>query len=868
MKKSLFTALFCVLFITSCTLAQENAPPQDTSDTGKIIISFAAPERDRFQYKASIDAFNQQNSDIGVVFVPEESFPQDYTTTSPQSEASFLARVADTAVGVIQPSDITHHFIANLSQYINIDKAFNLNDYYPQSLIPMSDDGDMYVLPTSTYVPLLYYNKNLWSSSSGSLDWATVLEAAKQVTRKTGKIDIYGLMDGEQGIPTFLQAIDAAGVDLLNTSLDQVNFQLPAIVAAAQQTRELVADGVIYSISTSDTTEDVGDSVQDVERLVRSGRMGIWRAEAFSLDLKHSDLRFEVGSILMPQSRQMTAVPFRYGYMMSSGTPHPAAAWRWLSFLSRQPLPGNNGAFNVPARRSLAAESNYWDNYAAQDVRLMQTYLEHPVVKPQAFTDGEARAALLTQWDTIIRNRDSVQHSLAAAQAFFDAQQQQAREQQARATPAPVVVASPEPIAADMQVINVGMPFESRADLRELATIFMQQHPSTQVNVRYPGNADSLPSLTTYAQAYDCFAWPRPPSDHEAAFLLDLTPLIDADQSFAAADYPAALLSPFQLGTKRLGLPMSVQLNALAYNQALFDRFGVPAPQPTWTLDQFLATAQQLTDTHASPPRYGYGMTFAGPLDLRTFLALYGASTTTTNGTEASFTSDEFVAAVRFYADVLKQYSPHQTLPGYREPHSIPDVLSDGQTGMWVTSFANASMNDPASAVLIPKIAPLPRGAKNANANNITITGIYISATTQYPQVCWDWIKFLSARADTANVLDFPARRSVAQSAEFAAQAAPGAADVYAAYQPLLDQPGHTAARDLFADPQFDPYWLFRAVDRVLQGRNAEQELRDAEVLTRRYYACLAQGQRPFRCARSVDPAYAGLAAGLPAQRP
>mgnify|MGYP000931532693 FL=1 len=61
-------------------------------------------------------------------------------------------------------------------------------------------------------------------------------------------------MDGEQGIPTFLQAIDAAGVDLLNTSLDQVNFQLPAIVAAAQQTRELVADGVIYSISTSDTT--------------------------------------------------------------------------------------------------------------------------------------------------------------------------------------------------------------------------------------------------------------------------------------------------------------------------------------------------------------------------------------------------------------------------------------------------------------------------------------------------------------------------------------------------------------------------------------------------------------------------------------
>jgi hypothetical protein len=118
------------------------------------------------------------------------------------------------------------------------------------------------------------------------------------------------------------------------------------------------------------------------------------------------------------------------------------------------------------------------------------------------------------------------------------------------------------------------------------------------------------------------------------------------------------------------------------------------------------------------------------------------------------------------------------------------------------------------------------------------------------------------------SVLDFPARRSVAQSETFAAQATPGAQNVYAAYQSVLDDTSATTTPDLFADPQFDPFWLYRAVDRILQGKDAEQELRNAEALTRQYYGCLALGQRPLHCARSVDPNYQGSAAGLPIERP
>jgi multiple sugar transport system substrate-binding protein len=861
-----------LLFLTACVSPAEDAIVRTPSDVTaqKITISFMAPESQRFLYQGVIDTFKQQNPDINVVFISVEEAYQQNPALASLSQTALSAQAADTTIGSIKPSDITQGYVANLRPLIDSDPTFQLDDYFPQSLIPMSADGGMYILPQSTYVPLLYYNKQLLPNLNAEPSWDEVLRAAEQVAEQHRTNEVYGLMDGEEGLTTFLHLVEQADGKLFDIEPDTVQFQQPVVIAAAERVRTLISSRAVYSFSHAPRSEAVTMSGYEIERLVRNQQLGMWRPDGFAPNPTSTDLGFAIGSSIFPQSQQMKAVPFRYGFTMSSGTRHPEAAWRWLSFLSRQPLPNQESAFNVPARRSLAEQTKHWSKLSNQDVLLTKRFLEQPFPTPAAFTDGQAREALLLQWSRIISQRESVDVVLAAAQSQLNTRLQSDRERSTNTTDETIVVATPEVVPPDVQVINFGLPFYARADIRAAAQAFEQQHPNVRVKVHMPGNADSVPSLVPFAQAYDCFVWPRPPTEREAAALLDLAPLITADPTFPAADYPPALRQPFRSGTRQLGLPYSVRFSMLAYNQVLFDRLGVSTPQANWTTEQFIAAAQQLTNLQAAPPHYGYGMTFGGPEDVRTFLAFFGAATTTNTGNavEASFTSKSFIDAVQFYTDLLKNYSPHRELPAYSEPHSMSDDLSEGQAGMWITSFANAYTDGSTSTVLTPKLAPLPRGKQGENASTMFITGSYISATSPHPQACWDWITFLSTRAGSISEHDFPARRSVAQSAEFAALTLPGTREVYAAYQPMLDQERLDTTPDLFVDPQFDPFWLYRAIDRILQGGDAEQELRDAEALTRQYYACLARGQPPVPCAESVDPTYAGFADFFPTERP
>jgi ABC-type glycerol-3-phosphate transport system substrate-binding protein len=862
MFNKIVSFLFLAAMLLSCTPQPDPVPQNRQPSSEKVVVTFAAPESSRFLYKSLIDTFNKQNNDIEVRFVPYEDAAQLPSQSNGLSEAFVLATLADTSIGVIQPSDIINSYVADLKPYIESDMGFDLTDYFPQSLIPMSSDGGIYVLPHSTYTPLLYYNKQLLPDLPNAMDWHKLLEIAGQAVRKSSKIDVYGLMDGEEGLLAFLHFVDEAQGDVFSIPPDQVNFQQEAFVKAAQRTRELVANGTIYSLQTSDSAEQAPNSIQDVERLVRTERLAIWRAGAFSLDIANSDLGFEVGTINMPLLRQMTFVPFRYGFLMSSGTPHPNAAWRWLSFLSRQSTPIPHDRFNVPARRSIADTGQYWSTVAAQDAVLMKHFLEQPVAQPTVFANGEARTALLSQWGSIVAGTDSVESGLDRAQAQLDSLLQQLREAQTNATTAEVAVRLPEEIPVGVQVIDFGMTFDARVDLRELAKIFEEQNTTLRVKVRYPGNADALDSLNVYAQAYDCFAWHRPPTEQEAAFLLDVAPIVDATTTFDASDYPLGVLAPFKIGVKQFGVPYSIKLNVLAYNQVLFDQLGVATPALDWSLNDFLSTAQQLTDMTASSPHYGYGMTFSGPVDLRVFLAIHGAANSSNaNGViEPNFTNEAFVRAAQFYVDLLKNTSSYQSLPGYREPHFVPDVLTDGRTAMWITPFADAFAPGGTTDVLDPKITALPKGTQGAAATNMLVSGLYISGSSQNTQACWDWIQFLSTRLDAINRADFPARSSLAQSEDFLSQALPGAEAVYQAYQPVLEQPTTDTLPDIFTDPQFDPFWLYRAIDRAMQGGNLEQELQNAEMLTRQYYDCIREGRKPYPCARSVDARYEGFA--------
>ena len=56
--------------------------------------------------------------------------------------------------------------------------------------------------------------------------------------------------------------------------------------------------------------------------------------------------------------------------------------------------------------------------------------------------------------------------------------------------------------------------------------------------------------------------------------------------------------------------------------------------------------------------------------------------------------------------------------------------------------------------------------------------------------------------------------------------------------------------------PPIDYYWLYRAIDQALQGKNLDQELSQAQALTESYIACVRAGGQGGPCIQQVDPNY------------
>jgi len=69
-----------------------------------------------------------------------------------------------------------------------------------------------------------------------------------------------------------------------------------------------------------------------------------------------------------------TTTPVRLStVVMSAGTIRPEASWRWLRFLSRQP-PAEE---RLPARRSVAESSGYWEGLDAEQTAAYRYALDH-----------------------------------------------------------------------------------------------------------------------------------------------------------------------------------------------------------------------------------------------------------------------------------------------------------------------------------------------------------------------------------------------------------------------------------------------------------------------------------------------------------
>lgn len=85
--------------------------------------------------------------------------------------------------------------------------------------------------------------------------------------------------------------------------------------------------------------------------------------------------------------------------------------------------------------------------------------------------------------------------------------------------------------------------------------------------------------------------------------LLGLNDLIEKDQ-FDTSVYPESLLTPLRYENELYALPQEVSPFVIYYNKEMFEAANVPLPTDDWTIDEFYAAAEALTNP--AEKVYGY----------------------------------------------------------------------------------------------------------------------------------------------------------------------------------------------------------------------------------------------------------------------
>lgn len=848
---------------------------------GVVTIGFGAQEWERATYEPLIKQFNEQNPDVQVQFVSTDEVmnvgdqPWDYNEIQRR-----IVSAADTAtLWSVGDQAIENGLYTNLTPLMDADASFDRSDFYNGALESVTKGDGIYTLPRTMNIPLLSYNKDLWAQRgvpepAPDWTWNDMVAAAEQLAEKRGdEFEVYGILDWGDGTSTLYRELSTRGMNLWQSDPATLRVDDEEFVAAVERVAELARSGAIY------VQTDEGDAFNDFQKLILDQKVGMWQPDMLAFGgPEPTEPSFAVGTVPYPHD-ELSSFSSGQGYVISGGTQHPEASWRWIAFLSEQVIkdPHNETVriSELPARKSIAEQSGYWDALDESATAAVQAVIERPTQPRQDFGSfnppQDFYQSLSTALSAVIKGEKDAAVAMTEVQnTLEESLAKQAETTTPAAATGPIVVATPvvEVAAEGATKIVFKVIGGDDSAIRRMARTFNENNPDLFVEVQnFDFSGNEGPVMSNIAAEADCFSWWGPPGTDEFTATLDLQPLIDADADFPQDDYPAALLAPFQKDGALHGLPYSVDLLVLHYNKTAFEQAGLELPNADWTLDDLVNAAQQLTSGDGTTKQYGYASIGSQTQELDFFLEHLGAKLTTgaDDNEQPDYTDPKVQEAVQSYLTLLRDFSPNTEIQGYSQGGWSGDfyqLTNEGRVGMWfefgIRFFGDTSQDFERA------IAPPPLSDGPLRTNSFFSPGLYISPETENAQACWSWLKALSSDISGFENAGFPARISVAESEEFIQQARPGAAEVYAAYKEALSRP--PSEED---DPRrtFDPdrvyvdtFWFYRAVDRALQGEGElDRELAEAQRLTEEYLTCARGGVDGAACARQVDPEYEGF---------
>ncbi|MEX2540906.1 MAG: sugar ABC transporter substrate-binding protein [Trueperaceae bacterium] len=222
--------------------------------------------------------------------------------------------------------------------------------------------------------------------------------------------------------------------------------------------------------------------------------------------------------------------------------------------------------------------------------------------------------------------------------------------------------------------------------------------------------------------------------------LLPLGDHISASQSISEGTFYPAALEAFSRDGVQYGLPITFSTVLLFYNQDMFDAAGVSYPDASWTWDDVIAAAEQLTDSDNRV--WGIHQ----PVQFWEFYkAAAQAGGGLTVSPEVQIDSPENREALHYLVDKL---AVHGVMPSAAEMSGAgdTDLFANQQigmilTGIWMFDFfiQNADFNW--------DVAIEPGGAQKAT--HFFSNAAVVSRTSDNADAAFKWVEFLAAHPET-----------------------------------------------------------------------------------------------------------------------
>lgn len=280
----------------------------------------------------------------------------------------------------------------------------------------------------------------------------------------------------------------------------------------------------------------------------------------------------------------------------------------------------------------------------------------------------------------------------------------------------------------------------------EIVEEFNKTHPNIHVTV------DNTPAGEHYQKLALTTESGNPPDVFMTYFTIgaatnglamDLTPLIKKEGDAFFKSYVEAGWLFNEYAGKYYGSPYRVAPVSVILNKNMFEKAGVPLPPNDWTWDDFVETAQKLTNPEKG--EYGYCLTgsaesFGTDAQFYPFLYANNGKMITPEGL-AGFNSPEGVEALQFMTDLVNKYKVVPPGVTSTSNNNCTDLLASDKVAMWIDGSLWLGFIRAARPEVNITIAPLPYNKVKVTSDGGT--GFGISSKTKHPEEAWEFLKYM-----------------------------------------------------------------------------------------------------------------------------